>query len=423
MKVLFITAYYPPCSYGWGYMRICEQVADGLSTLGHDICILTSKHQDGDEPERPYPVYRWLSIDPDWALPQSATRQFFVGRKEREAQAVESLHKLVDSFNPDIIFIWHANGLSRVMLQTAENLPNIATVYYFANYLPEYPDEYITYWTTPSHSFFTKLIKWPLAKIAQGILASEGKPITLSYPHSISVSDYVRHRLVSQGLINAQNAITIPNGVDLNLFSSVNSQENGSTPSGAIKCIIAGRVSPEKGIHTVLQAFNLLHTQNQLQNISLTIIGDGPKEYKEGLKQFVTDHNLQNFVSFEAPVTVDEMPKVLNLHHILILPSEWDEPLACIMLEAMASNLLVIGTTTGGSGEALFHNNTGLVFEAGDSQSLATQIARVIAEPDIITQLAQTGQQEVHNNFTIQGTVKRIEQHLLSLVETKEMVS
>ena len=422
MRVLFITAYYPPCNQGWGYMRICEQVADGLSALGHDIAILTSTCGNDNGHQSPYPIHRLLKIDPDWTLEESATRQFFVGRKERERQGVESLYNIVDDFQPDIIFVWHANGLSRLLLQTAENFSNIVTVYYFANYFPEFADEYINYWTSSPRNLIAKVMKWPLALVARIILAIEGKPITLKYEHSISVSDYVRRRLVKQGLINSKEAIVIPNGVDFNLFALTKDQEDISITTQPLKCIIAGRVSPEKGIHTVLQAFALLHQQGQLQNIHLTIIGDGPEGYKEELRQFVSTHNLEQFVYFESPVSIEEMPNTLTQHDILLLPSEWDEPLACIMLEAMASNLLVVGTTTGGSGEALFHDRTGLVFEPGDPESLATQLARILNEPGLVPRLAQSGRQEVVENFDIQGTIKRIEDHLLNLVSVKEKV-
>ena len=410
MRILFITAYYPPCQFGWGYMRICEQVADGLAGLGHDIAVLTSNYRDGIE-YKPYPICRKLSIDPDWNLNQSAAWQFFVGRRSREKQAINHLYNLVEEFRPDIVFIWHANGLPRILLQTAENLPGVKTVYYFANYLPELPDEYLLYWQSAAKTGLSKLTKSFLAKIALNILAREGKPVLLKYEHSISVSDYVRRRLADQQLIGPDAAV-IPNGVDLRRFAPVTRKPfsgNGKT----LKCVIAGRVAPEKGIHTALKALVHLQTQGRLQNIELTVIGDGPKAYKEKLNQIVVTSNLHKFVRFEPAVTVEKMPEILAQYDILLLPSEWHEPLACIMLEAMASNLLVIGTTTGGSGEVLFHDRTGLVFEPGNPQSLATQLSHILDEPNLTLRLAKTGQQEVVEHFNIECTIKQIEQYLL----------
>ncbi|MCP4423361.1 MAG: glycosyltransferase family 4 protein [Chloroflexi bacterium] len=413
MRILFITAYYPPCDYGWGYMRVCEQVADGLHHRGHDIAILTSTCRHGDE-FKPYPAYRSLHIDPDWTLRQPAMWQFFVGRKSREQQDVAHLHRRVDEFAPDVIFVWHAHGLSRAMLQAAEALSGISTVYYFANYLPELPDEYIHYWQGKPQFFPARLLKGILAKIALRILSREGKPIRLKYPHSISVSSYVRQRLLTQALVSA-DAVVIPNGVDLTVFNTAVSATNANGKT--LKCVVAGRVAEEKGIHTLLHAFGLLHQQKQLEHIHLNIFGDGPEEYKAKLSQIVTKCELQDFVSFQAPVSIQEMPEIYSQHDVLFLPSEWHEPLSCTMLEAMASGLLVIGTTTGGSGEALFHEKTGLVFNAGDPQSLAEEIMTALENPVQVQDLAQAGQREVIENFNIQGSVERIEAHLLTLTQ------
>lgn len=413
MKVLFLTAYYPPCNYGWGYMRICEMVADGLAAMGHKVAVLTSTYRHGAE-FKPYPVYRLLPIDPDWTLPQSATQQFFFGRRKREQEAVANLQMVVEKFKPDVLFIWHGHGLPRLVLQTAENLPNIPAAYYFANYLPEMPDEYIPYWEALPASPIGRLVKGSLGKLALWMLKREGKPIRLKFEHTISVSGYVRHRLLSQGLIG-RDAVVIPNGVDLEVFQP--QQRNGIVNGRILQAVIAGRVAPEKGIHTVIRAFGLLHQRGQLQNIHLTIIGGGPDEYKTQLQQLVDEHQLQAFVRFESAVSVEQMPTVYDRHDILMLPSEWDEPLSCTMLEAMAVGLLVIGTTTGGSGEALFHHQTGLVFGPGDAEGLAEQISAVIQQPTLLPQLAQNGQNEVIQNFNMQTSVERIEHYLLNLIK------
>ena len=60
-------------------MRICEQVADGLAARGHKVAVLTSTYQDGPE-VKSYPVFRQLTIEPDWLLPESPAKQFFFGR-------------------------------------------------------------------------------------------------------------------------------------------------------------------------------------------------------------------------------------------------------------------------------------------------------------------------------------------------------
>lgn len=412
MRILFITNYYPPSRYGWGYMQLCEEVADGLAARGHEIAVLTSTQRDGPEIDRPYPVYRLLTIEPDWHSGRSAAWQFFVGRRSRERQAVAYLQRLVADFRPQVIFVWHAIGLPRVLLQAVEQTPGVVTAYYLAGYLPELPDEYIAYWQAAPVRRSARLLKRPLAQLALAMLRREGKPIHLQYEHVICVSDYVRRRLVSQGLIPA-NAVVIHNGVDFSVFAPDTGPSWRSLDVWS--CLVAGRVTPEKGIHTVIKAFALLPEPIR-QRYRLTILGDGPADYVAALQSRVLEKGLADVVKFQPPVPRSEMADVLRRHHVLLLPSEYAEPIARSMQEAMAMGLLVIGTVTGGSGELLEHERTGLVFEAGDPRSLARQLERTVGDPALAARLAAAGQARVRESFDIEQTIGKIEAYLSDLV-------
>ena len=396
-------------------MQLCEEVVDGLYDRGHAIAVLTSTYCDCDKVPRPYPVYPLLCIDPDWHSGRLGAWQFFVGRRQRERRAAAYLRQLVAEFHPDVVFTWHYIGLSRALLQEVELLPEVVVAYYLADYLPELPDEYIAYWQSLPVHWTARLVKRLLTKLALNMLAREGKPISLKHKHAICVSDYVRRRLVSQGLVSA-NAVVIRNGVDLSSFST--DKHNGSQPpSAGLRCLVAGRVEPDKGIHTVIEALARLKARSELGCVKLTILGDGPSDYLGYLRKGVYDNHLQDVVELHSPIPREQMPAVLLHHNSLILPSEYDEPLARAMQEAMAMGLLVIGTTTGGSGELLVHERTGLVFEPGNSESLAAQLARAQDEPDLVVQLAENGRQTVIKNFDIQRTIGQIEHYLLDLVE------
>lgn len=412
MKILFVTAYFPPCQYGWGYMRLCEQVADGLYDRSHEISVLTSTYQDGEE-IKPYPVYRELPLDPDWHSRMPAFFQFFFLHKQRESRSKRSLMKLLNAFHPEVVFIWHAHGLSREMLQTAENIQDLKTAYYFANYLPEMPDEYLVYWESVPQSKVVRNLKTPIARMALNRLSKEGRPTRLKYEHSISVSHYVRNRLISQDLIG-DDAVVIPNGVDLTVFNA-NGREPGETRNN-LQVLLAGRVAPEKGIHTVIDSFRILKAAGDLDGIKLTIIGSGADDYKISLQKKVLQDQLGNYVEFNAPVPVTAMPDVYNQFDVLLLPSEWNEPLASVMLEAMAQGLLVIGTDTGGSGEVLIDGKTGLIFEAGNAESLARQLSKARSERGMMEVLAHQGYLQVSESYNIQYTVSKIENYLLSLI-------
>jgi len=412
MRILVITSYYPPSRYGWGYMQLCEEVADGLSAKGHTIAVLTSTYRDGDEIVRQYPVYRSLSIDPDWHSDKLGAWRFFVGRRQREQRAVAHLRQLAAEFCPDVVFVWHTLGLSRAMLYEAERLPDTVVVYCLADYAPERSDEYITFWHAPPVHWLARLLKRPLSKLALYMLAREGKPIRLQYENAICVSEYVRRRLVDQGLI-PPTAVVIHNGIDLDRFHSNGFRHNFSGP---VSLLYAGRLEPHKGIHHILEALSLLSQEHRQSIRELRVVGNGEPAYCSRLLQITAGLGLSSLIRLEPPVPRSQMPALLNECDVLILPSSL-EALSRMMQEAMAMSLLVVGTATGGSNELLAHERNGLVFEPGDSKSLAKQLSRALNEPDLAARLAEAGRQTVIENFDIKRTVEQIEGYLLDLVD------
>jgi glycosyltransferase involved in cell wall biosynthesis len=379
---------------------------------------LTSTYIDEEEPKRPYPVFRLLTIDPDFPSGRPISQQFFLGRRSREKRAVADLGRLVDEFMPDIIFVWHVIGLPKIMLKEAESWGKPIVVYYLADYQPEIGDEYLDYWNRESYQSLAILTKAPLSALARKLLTQEGKPIRLKYEHTICVSEFVRQRLISGGYIPG-SSVVIHNGIDLSQFNSKKAQTDKPSTSN-LRLIVAGRVIPNKGVHTVVDAFALLAERPELKKLSLTILGDGRVDYIESLKKTISESRLEEVIEFQASVPRENMPDVLSGYDGLILASEYDEPLARSIQEAMAMELLVIGTITGGSGELLVDERTGLVFQAGDPHSLASQLAKAVQNPNLVTQLRKAGREEVEENFTILRTVGQVEQYLMACLNNQE---
>ena len=420
MRILFVTSHYAPSPHGGGYGQLCEEVADGLHARGHQVAVLTSTYgaQDGDL--HAYPVMRRLSIDPDWYSGRSAAWQFWLPRRGRERRALCALREVAASFQPDVIYIWDAVGLPRELLRAAEDESGVPTAYYLANYVPELADEYLAYWRATPQAPAARLLKRPAAALAQTLLRREGKPVPVRYQVTACVSDYVRRRLRAQGLIGA-SSVVIHNGVDLTAFSRSDGRETSGL-ARPLRCLVAGRVDPEKGVHTVVQALGLLKQHQDSPPATLTILGDGPAAYGASLRGAVSAQGLDAIVQFCPGVPRAQMPTILEEHDALILASEYAEPLARAAQEAMAMGLLVIGTTTGGTGELLQHERTGLAFQAGNAASLAQQIERAATAPDLARRLGRAGRDAVRERFDIRRTVLETESFLQHLVDGKPTV-
>jgi glycosyltransferase involved in cell wall biosynthesis len=396
-------------------MQLCHEVTEGLAEHGHAVAVLTSRLDKPAAGTLDYPVFYDLQLEPDWESHRSVAQQFFLGRRGREQAAVARLRALNQEFRPDVIFIWHAIGIPRAVLAEAERLKPDATAYYFADYQPEIGDEYLNYWTRSTRRA-PSLLKRLLALVARALLRREGKPVLLKYSHSACVSAYVRDRLAKSHI--PARSVVIRNGIDLALFS-VNDRLR-LPQVGELRLLYAGRMIANKGVHTLVEALIELQGRQRPIDLKLTLLGDGETRYLEQLHKRVEAAGLQEQILFREAVPRQQMPQVLRAHDVLLLTSEYAEPLARSIQEAMAMGLLVIGTTTGGSGELLVDGETGLAFRAGDSGHLADQFERLLGDRATAAAIAERSRKRVQSDFNIERTIAETEAFLLAIVQGAE---
>ncbi len=131
--------------------------------------------------------------------------------------------------------------------------------------------------------------------------------------------------------------------------------------------LFVGRVLPEKGLNTLLKAWNLLR-----DGIPLRIIGDGPllADLKCGALR-----DCLSGVSFEGARTRAETIAAMKSARLLIFPSEWYETFGRVIAEAFACGVPVVASRLGAMRELVEDGRTGLHFTPGDAADLAAKIA------------------------------------------------
>ena len=405
MRILFLSNFFPPARPG-GYTQWCHEVAERLRERGHTIGVLTSRHEQAKAPAGEQHIYRLLHLEGDLAYYQPL--HFFTRWKKQHRENLVFLENTVKDFAPDLIFVWGMWALSKALPALAEQLLPGRVVYYLSDYWLSAVDMHTTYWQSPARHRPMQVPKQVLSKVAMSMLAKAGKP-NLKLEQVICVSARVRDLLVEAGL-PLQSALVIPGGTDVQRF--LNGPERDRR-SGRLQLLYAGQLVHHKGVHTAIEAMARLAKQWSSDQIHLTLVGSGHPDYETFLRDLVERGRLQDFVTFHKPVSKDKMPAILQQFDILIFPSIYEEPLARMTQEAMASGLVVVGTTTGGTGEILRHGETGLTFEPEDADGLAEQVTRLIIDPDLCCRLAQAGRQIVLENFTLDKMVKEIEAYLV----------
>ncbi|HGE70286.1 TPA: glycosyltransferase family 4 protein [Candidatus Poribacteria bacterium] len=141
--------------------------------------------------------------------------------------------------------------------------------------------------------------------------------------------------LLARGIPSSKIRIVF-NGVNTRKFLPRKKNSCGKK----FRLLYAGRLSPEKRVNVIIQAFKLLKKYG-VKGIELKIVGDGP------LKTCLTRYarNLED-ITFIERQQHDKMPSIINDSDILILTSI-SEGLPSIVLEAMACGKPVICTPVG----------------------------------------------------------------------------
>jgi glycosyltransferase involved in cell wall biosynthesis len=175
--------------------------------------------------------------------------------------------------------------------------------------------------------------------------------------------------------------------------------------------VYVGLLVPHKGVHTAIEALSLLPVETR-ERVQLTILGSGHPEYEQTLRRQVVETNLSEHVTFAHPIPRTDLPAFLARHHVLLLPSIWEEPLALIMQEGLASGLVVVGSATGGTREIIRDGENGLLFPAEDASRLAGHVARLARDASLWQALARRGQEEARCLFDLSRMVGDIEAYL-----------
>ncbi len=251
-------------------------------------------------------------------------------------------------------------------------------------------------------------------------LRREAKQSLPKFENAFCVSDALRRSLTSLGA-PVSNAGVIHNGIDLSGFAGAFERKRGSGPSEGFRLLYAGRLSPDKGAHTAVNAVARLVRQGR-SNLTLSIVGEGHPEYCASLLDIVRSDGLEERVLFHDRVPRNRMPEVLKAHDALIFPSVCVEALPRMPQEAMACGLTVIGTATGGTEELLVEGETGLTFLPEDEVGLAAQISRLLDDPELRSRLADAAFQLIERKFAIERMVDQIEARLSAIVHTNPAV-
>jgi glycosyltransferase involved in cell wall biosynthesis len=152
-----------------------------------------------------------------------------------------------------------------------------------------------------------------------------------------------------------------------------------------------GRLSSEKGLMTLLRAFE------QLKGVKLKIAGTGPME--EELRAYVRNKPDLD-VELVGFVDGDQKWEFMRKCRFLVVPSEWYETFGMVIVEAYAAGKPVVASNLGGLGSLVDDGVTGVLFKPGDPSDLAHQIDALWRDPESAERMGVLARRVVEERFS-----------------------
>lgn len=243
----------------------------------------------------------------------------------------------------------------------------------------------------------------------------------------IGCSDYITNKIRHQ--FPTIPCETVYNGVDINHFKF---NPDVKKNNDIVTLLFVGRVSPEKGIHILLEAFNKV-IENYPQ-VQLKIVGPEGKDgvlplqmldteelyiqnlipfytgkYSQQLREIISA-NASSAVFFVGPVEQLDLVKYYQEADIFVFPSVWNEPFGIPLVEAMAMELPVVATYSGAFPEIVEEEKTGLLVERANPNALANAILQLLDNKNMRQTMGKAGRNKVVKQFTWE----KISENLLS---------
>lgn len=389
---------------------IAYHLARGLARLGYEVIFYGKQSQTRPAVERDQEgiVYRRISLKPE----------------ELSLKPLRLLDRLGAFRNPQrplfassLYYPWYALQIARDL---QEKQPDIIHIMNFSQYVP------LMRAFHPKAKFVLHMeCEW-LSQLDAALIERRLQQTDLV----VGCSEYITNKIRLRFPAHAPRCQTVFNGVDLTQFTGNNG--NQAVPKAAGKRLLfSGRISPEKGLHVLLDAFS--QVRQHYPDAQLAIAGAvsiAPQKYIVNLSDEATVRALATFyqgadylTQLKAKLSPDLMDSVAFLgfvphpqlaeHYrwadVLINPS-LSEAFGMSLVEAMAVETPVVAARVGGMIDIVEDGKTGILTEPGNATALAAGITSILANPALGKAMGEAGQQRVRTLFTWEQVTRTLDQ-------------
>ncbi len=202
----------------------------------------------------------------------------------------------------------------------------------------------------------------------------------------VAPSGFLRDKLVDAGLPR-ERIVLKPNAVE----------DPGEPAWGGIGAVFVGRLSPEKGLELLLEAWR------GLEGFQLTIVGTGPEE-KALRRQAGTIPN----VRFTGELSGEGVRAELAGAAFAVVPSLWYENFPRVVAEAFAAGRPVVAARPTAVSDLVVDGATGLHFEMGDPAGLTAACRWLAGDAALCEQMGREARAHYEEQLTPQRCTERL---------------
>ena len=414
MKILILTALYPPLGAS-GHDDRCRQVVDGLSVRGHKLQVLTSDYR---LPPMGVPgekgVYRHMQLHDAEAI-ESATDAPFRGKYEHELAQARALVQRIDRFQPDVVYVWNMNGVSKSLLFTLQEqgMPLVCDLHNTWSEPGEFDRDPWFQWWQHSRALGTKCYQLYLKLIGAARRHVRNFPIgqvnDLDLSNSYVASESLRERLEEAGVEQVADLPVLHPALDVNqlIFKFMYQP--------ARKFVWAGRLNAGKAPGLALLAVSVLKSRGV--RVSLDFYGMGEPSERKAMRNLINSSGLSGSVRMIG-IRPGELVSKYAEYDAFLFTSHCNDPFPVTPLEAMLSGLPAILSRDGGIEEVMKEGETALLYEAGDAEALADAMQRMMALNDGGSAMAKKCMERLQAQHSLDIVVPGIEALLSAAIKS-----
>jgi glycosyltransferase involved in cell wall biosynthesis len=334
----------------------------------------------------------------------SAVRRLTViGRTVWASDSYREFSKLLQENRPDIVHVHNTFPLVSPSILWAckrERVPVVHTLHNYrllcpgANFIRDgKPCEDCTQgsiWQSVAHGCYRDSRPQTAAVALMLSVHRAKKTWERAVDRYIVLTEFARSRFVNAGFAPEKISIK-PNFVD---------PDPGKRSGEPSYALFVGRVSEQKGAHTLLKAWRQLP-----KDCILRVVGDGPLSAE--LESQVKSEGLSN-VSFTGRLPRERVVEEMKGARFVIFPSQLYENLPLTIIEAFACGVPVVASKLGAMQEIVSQDRTGLFFKAGNADDLARAAKLAWEQPRYMRQLGDNARAEYEAKYTAAANYRQL---------------